>query len=95
MRIVNKKAIDDFKRSHADAAKALDAWISDVENAQWSTPIQLKERYPKASILKAGHVVFDIVGNRYRLWVQITYKNDVVFVKKIGTHKEYDGWEIR
>lgn len=95
MKVLNKKVIDDFKRSHADATKSLDSWFAEVQKAQWRTPNQLRGRYPKASILKAGHVVFDVVGNKYRLWVQIAYKNGVVFVKKIGTHKEYDGWEIR
>jgi len=45
--------------------------------------------------MKDRKVVFNISGNKYRLLVQISYKLGIVYVKAIGTHKEYDGWEMR
>ena len=35
-------------------------------------------------------MVFNIKGNHYRLIVAVAYKLGVVYVKFIGTHKEYD-----
>jgi mRNA interferase HigB len=38
-----------------------------VTHAEWRNPEDVKVSYPKASILKAGRVVFNIKGNDYRL----------------------------
>ena len=45
---------------------------------------------PSASVLKNRRVVFNIKGNDYRLIVAVAYKLQIVYVKFVGTHKEYD-----
>jgi mRNA interferase HigB len=35
-------------------------------------------------------VVFNIHGNKYRLIVAVRYDISIVFIKFIGTHKQYD-----
>ena len=94
MKLIGKQILNNFKEQHADIRSQIESWETEVEEAQWSSPADLKRRYPKASILKDQHVVFDICWNKYRLLVQISYKNSIVLVKKIGTHKEYDNWDI-
>jgi len=94
MNLLGKKLLHDFKEKHADARSQIESWEADVENVQWSTPHELKSRYPKARLIGNQQVVFNILRNRYRLWVQVNYKNRIVLIKKIGTHKEYDNWEI-
>ncbi|MDD5702685.1 MAG: type II toxin-antitoxin system HigB family toxin [Dehalococcoidales bacterium] len=68
--------------------------MAEVEGANWKAPYELKYRYPKASILGNQQVIFDICGNKYRLWTQISYKNGIVLIKNIGTHKEYENWKL-
>ena len=46
--------------------------------------------YPKASILKAGRVVFNIKGNDYRLVARVQYRAGVLAIRFFGTHAEYD-----
>lgn len=94
MKLIGKQILDNFKGQHADARSQIESWEAEVEETQWGSPADLKRRYPKASILKDQHVVFNICWNKYRLLVQISYKNSVVLVKKVGTHKEYDNWNI-
>lgn len=94
MKLLGKQSLREFKEVHTDARSQIESWEAEVEGAQWSTPNDLKRRYPKASILKNPNVIFNICGNKYRLWVQVSYKNGVVLVEKIGTHKEYDNWKI-
>jgi mRNA interferase HigB len=43
-----------------------------------------------ASILKDGRAVFNIAGNKYRIVVWINYPYRVVYVRFIGTHRQYD-----
>lgn len=78
MRIIAKPALDDFWKQH------------DVRKAHWSTPQDLKNQYRNVSIIENNRAVFNIKGNRYRLVVAIDYKRQLVFIKFIGTHTEYD-----
>jgi mRNA interferase HigB len=66
----------------------------EVEEAEWSAPQDLIRRYPKASLVKNQQVIFNICRDKYRLLIQINYKNRIVLVQRIGTHKEYDKWKI-
>jgi mRNA interferase HigB len=50
----------------------------------------VKREFGTASILRDGRVVFNIAGNKYRLVVWINYSYRVVYVRFIGTHKQYD-----
>ncbi|RZM01062.1 MAG: type II toxin-antitoxin system HigB family toxin, partial [Variovorax sp.] len=53
-------------------------------------PAELKAQFKNASILKGNRVVFNIKGNDYRLVTSIAFKYQVVYVKFIGTHVDYD-----
>ena len=53
-------------------------------------PNQIKEEYPSASILNDNRVIFNIKGNSYRLVVKISYEYQMVWIRFIGTHAEYD-----
>ena len=46
------------------------AWLDIVSRAQWRYPEDVKASYPKASILKAGRVVFNIKGITFG-WLRI------------------------
>ena len=94
MKLIGKPTLREFMSKHADARSQIESWEAEVEAAQWKTPLDLKKRYPKASLPGNQQVVFDICGNRYRLWVSVAYRTGIVVVKKIGTHKEYDKWQI-
>ncbi len=94
MKLLGKKLLISFKKEHADIRSQIESWTAEVMDAKWSTPQKLKERYPKASILSDQQVVFDFCRNKYRLLTLINYKNEIVLIKKIGTHKEYDKWKI-
>jgi len=61
-----------------------------AEEADWASPVQVKEQYATASILKNGRVVFNIGGNKYRLVVRINYAYRVVYLRFAGTRSEYD-----
>lgn len=94
MKLVGKGLLSNFKDEHPDVRTQVEAWEAEVENAEWKTPIDVKQRYPKASFPGKQQVIFDFGWNRYRLWVKVAYNTGVVLVKAIGTHKEYDRWQI-
>jgi mRNA interferase HigB len=90
MRVIAVSTLRTFWMRHPDAEQPLKAWFEEATNASWTQPSDIKERYRSASILKNRRVVFNIKGNDYRLVVAIAYKLQVVYVKFVGTHKEYD-----
>ena len=66
------------------------AWYRQVRGADWATPADVKRAIRSASILKDGRAVFNIAGNKYRIVVWINYPYRVVYVRFIGTHRQYD-----
>lgn len=94
MKLLGTYLLDDFKLKHADARAAIDSWRQHVKDAAWKTSHDVRQTFPKVSIIGEQQIVFNISGNKYRLWVQIAYKTGVVLINKIGTHKEYEKWKI-
>lgn len=76
--------------ANPDSAEPLKAWVDEALKASWSTPAEVKAQYRNASVLKGSRVVFNIKGNDYRLITAIAYPQKLIFIKFIGTHKEYD-----
>ena len=66
------------------------AWLDIVGHAQWRNSEDVKASYPKASILKASRVVFNIKGNDYRLVAARQYRAGALAIRFFGTHNEYD-----
>ena len=92
MHVIKRKTLVEFYQQpgHEDAKGALEAWYYEAKHAQWASPAEIKALYGSASILKSNRVVFDIAGNKYRLIVRINYESKTVFVRFVGTHREYD-----
>ena len=90
MKIIKLSALKDFWEQHSDAEQSLKAWYAEAKAADWQEPSDIKSHYRTASILKDSRVVFNISGNKYRLVVKINYRFSVIYIRFIGTHKEYD-----
>lgn len=94
MRVLKVNLIEQYMAKHSGCRASLRAWLTEARAANWKTPADVKARYPKASILSENRVVFDIAGGAFRLLCQVAYQSAVVVVKKIGTHREYDKWDL-
>jgi mRNA interferase HigB len=91
MNIYNKSSIISFYKKHNNARTPLEVWYEEVVSKNWKSPNQIKQDFGgSVSILKNNRVVFDIKGNDYRVVAELNYENGWVFLKFIGTHREYD-----
>ena len=90
MHILSRRKLREFWERHPDSEQPLKAWYQEVKHADWSAPRQVTQRFPRASILGRDRVVFRIHGNAYRLVAKIFYPGRKLFIRFIGTHKEYD-----
>ena len=94
MRIIARKTLREFWERHTDARQPLQAWYSDVKNAVWKKPSDIKEIYRNASFIANNRVVFNIKGNKYRLAVVIQYEHSIVYIRFVGTHREYNKIDV-
>jgi len=90
MRVIAKRTLREFWERYPDSEQQLKAWHAEAEDAIWRTPADVKGRYGTASILRDRRVVFNICGNKYRLIVKINYDFQIVYVRFVGTHTDYD-----
>jgi mRNA interferase HigB len=96
MIVIGTGLVESYFAKHAGhkgikaARSQFEAWIDIVSRAQWRNPEDVKAAYPKASILKASRVVFNIKGNDYRLIAAVQYRAGAVAIRFFGTHSDYD-----
>jgi len=100
MRIIARRTLRDFVKSlagHKDqpAVKAaLNAWFDEVKKARWTSTAEVKRSYATVSIVTAERIVFNVKGNAYRLVVAVDFEKSIVWIKWIGTHKDYDRIDV-
>jgi mRNA interferase HigB len=96
MIVIGTGLVEGYFANHAGhrgiraARSQYQAWLDIVGHAQWRNPEDVKASYPKASILKASRVVFNIKGNDYRLVAALQYRAGALAIRFFGTHNEYD-----
>ena len=90
MRIISRKTLKEFWDQHPDAQQPLQAWYHDTKHALWKSPADIKNVYRNASFIADNRVVFNIKGNKYRLIVAIRYEYSIVYIRFVGTHREYE-----
>ena len=92
MSIIAKRALREFWEApkYTDAKGPLQAWHAGAKKAIWATPHDIKGQYHNASIIKGNRAVFNVGGNKYRVVAAIDYTRQIVFIRFVGTHRQYD-----
>lgn len=90
LRVIAIKTLRTFLEKHADSEQQLKAWYQESVKATWKNTNELKTAYPSASILEGNRICFNIKGNHYRLIVRISFTHQMMWIRFIGTHAEYD-----
>ena len=100
MRIIARRTLRDFVNrlvGHKDQAAvrgAVDAWFAELSKSTWSGSAELKKAYATASIVTSDRVVFNIKGNSYRLVAAIDFERQILWIKWIGSHRDYDRIDV-
>ena len=90
MRIVARKTLIAYYRAHKDAKTALCDWYDKTSKAMWDNFSQLKESFRTADYVGNNRVIFNIKGGHYRLVALVLFKPKMLYIRFIGTHKEYE-----
>ena len=96
MRIISRKMLRVFwqNRQYADAEQPLKAWFHEAGKADWANPAAIKASYRNASFVGGNRVVFNIAGNKYRLVVRVNYPYRTMYIRFVGTHRQYDAIDV-
>ena len=90
MRIITFARLREYIEKHADSDIPLRDWYKKTEKADWSCPADIKNTFNSADYIGNDRFVFNIKGNDYRLVAIVLFAVKKVFIRFIGTHKEYD-----
>jgi mRNA interferase HigB len=101
VRVIARRTLKEFVDSLAGIREqravkaALDAWFREVAKARWRSTAEVKRLYATASVVSSERIVFNIKGNAYRLVTAIDFEKGIVWIKWIGTHRDYDYIDVR
>lgn len=90
MRIVAKSTLRDYWTVNKNAEQALLSWYKVANKAKWSNFNELKQQFGTCKVIGNDRIVFKIKGNNYRLIIKISFENQLIWIRFIGTHSEYD-----
>lgn len=89
VRIIAERWVREFSNKYSDAASALANWKRAVHSAAWRTQAEVKAHFYDSGLV-GDKTVFNIANNRYRLVAYISFRTEILYVKEILTHREYD-----
>lgn len=90
MRIIAKRTLREYWEKHKEAEVPLIEWYKKAKNSNWKNFNDLKIQIANVSVLGNDRAVFNIKGNDYRLVVAMDYEKQIIWIRFIGTHGEYD-----
>lgn len=91
---ITRKTLLDYCKKYPAASTALQEWYHELLNSDFKNFNELKRVYGNASVVADDRVVFNIMGNKYRLVVRILFDYKVVQIKWFGTHAAYDKIDV-
>lgn len=89
MRVISKRMLREFWEKHSNAQFGLLLWYQRTSDTEFQNLNDLRSIFPSADLV-GNFIVFNISGNKYRLITYIDYEYQIVFVRTVLTHAEYD-----
>lgn len=90
MRVVAKSTLRKYWEKHPDCEQALLSWYKASIRANWQNFNEIRQQFGTCKILGNDRIIFKIKGNKYRLIIKISFTNQLIWIRFIGTHSEYD-----
>ena len=90
MRVIAHRAIVEFGKQHANAKPSLDSWYKTTKSAKWKDFQDMKKTFNSVDYSGNQRYVFNIKGDDYRLVGKILFTQQIIYIRFIGTHKDYD-----
>ena len=93
--IIARKTLLDYCKRYPEAAGALQEWYYELLRSNFKSFNELKKVYTNASLIGDDRVIFNIMGNKFRLLVRVSFDYRAIQIKWFGTHAEYDRIDVK
>ena len=95
MRLIARRVLAAYAETHPETAVSLERWHRLIKAAEWTSMDDVRRAVPKAKVLNRDRVRFEVAGGNYRLIASFDFRRQIVFIKFLGTHAEYDAVDAR
>ncbi len=92
--IIIRRTLLEYVKKYPLAKIALFEWYHELVITDFKSFNELKNVYGNVSLVSDDRVVFNIMGNKYRLVVRILFEYKAIQIKWFGTHSEYDKIDV-
>jgi mRNA interferase HigB len=87
--VISKPGVLKLAKKHPETLPTLSLWYKAAKKAKWRGLHEVRREYPSAD--QVGDVlIFDVLGNNYRLMTRVEYNLQRIYVKALLNHREYD-----
>ncbi len=90
MVVISKKRISEYLKKYPQHQEELMRWYYLVLESDWQNFADIKTTFNSVDGVGDGLYIFNVKGNHCRIVARIIFKVRTVFIKFVGTHKEYD-----
>ncbi len=90
MVVIAKRTINQFIEKYPKSADAILRWYLLTKDSSWANFAEMKKAFPSVDSVGNGLFVFNVGGNKFRVIDRIFFSVRTVYIRFIGTHKEYN-----
>ena len=90
MRIISFRKLRTFFETTPDSTTALQEWFHKTKKAKWEKFADVKKSFNSVDSVGNSRFVFNVKGNLYRIVAQIDFVYQTVYIRFVGSHKDYD-----
>jgi mRNA interferase HigB len=90
MRLIARHVLLAYAEKHPETAVSLERWLRLVKAASWTSMDQVRRVAPRAKVPNRDRVRFEVAGGSHRLIAAFDFRRQIVFVKFLGAHAEYN-----
>ncbi len=93
MRIVSRKSLVQFWEIHKEVETPLLQWFRVVSEARWQNSNDVKQTFNTVDqpiINQKRIAILNVGGNKFRIIASIHFNTQIVFIRDILTHTQYE-----
>lgn len=90
MVIITKTKLIRFYEEEIKSKDVLLAWYHEVLSSDWRNFHDIKAVFNSVDSIGNDRFVFNVGGNKYRIVAMIHFSKRTIYIRFVGTHKQYD-----
>lgn len=90
MHIISFRKLREFFEEDPNSKIALQDWYKRAGKADWDNFSDIRKTFNSVDSVGNSRFVFNVKGNHYRIVALLLFQVKRVYIRWVGTHKDYD-----